>query len=300
MNVGDNLPGGHGGSIAKMQRIGPERYFSREHMAREERLWRSVWLCVGRDDASAADTVSWAGFRWTHRGRDPEPLADYLGEVQPLVEAYDLARWHTELAVTTELGCNWKASVDAHNESYHVHALHPEVLATVDDVNASVDHFGPHSRIRVPMGRPSPRLGRSPDEGARRAAQEARRRPEHAPLTDDQLTDNHQIYIFPNLQLNLFADHGLAFRHRPHATDPERCHFDMFVLTRRGHGGDPCLREVASDDAVFGPVTGADLAMLPRLQRGMRSPGFRGLVLGDREACIRRMHETIDGYLTET
>jgi hypothetical protein len=180
-----------------------------------------------------------------------------------------------------------------------VSSLHPEVLPMVDDQAERITLLGDHSRIVVPMGRPSRRLGgdAAAHEQQRVQAQRDARRPEHANLSDDQLSDNHQLYVFPNMQLNVFADHALVFRHRPHATDAQRCFFDQLSLVRGG-GRDIVEPEaVPPDDPRFGRVTGADLALLPALQRGLRSRGFRGGVLSRRERCIAHMHDTLDRWL---
>jgi phenylpropionate dioxygenase-like ring-hydroxylating dioxygenase large terminal subunit len=287
-----------------------ERYYQLEEMQRErERLWPHVWLMVCRSTAvgrgpstlelGEARVQPWAGFAWA--SREPScSLEAYLGPVMEALAPYGLEGWRAESFVTTELACNWKLSVDAHNEGYHVPSLHPEVGETVDDGAEQITLLGEHSRIVVPMGRPSGRLGgdRAAQERARKRVQREARRPEHVALSDDQLSDSHQFYVFPNLQLNVFADHALVFRHRPHATDPERCHFDQMSLTR--HAGAEVLQAepVESDDPRFGPVTGADLALLPELQRGIRSRGFRGGVLSRRERCIAHMHDALDRRLS--
>jgi hypothetical protein len=247
--------------------IPANRYFSREAMLREtERLWPRVWLIDGRVDAPetvCGDGVEWAGFVWRNASNDAPALAEYLGPVAALVEAYCIDDWQLDAHLTTELACNWKTSVDVHNEGYHVSALHPEVMSLVDDVNDEIGLLGDHSRIVVPS----------------LAVQ--------------------QLYIFPNLQLNMYADHALVFRHRPHHDDPERCFFDQMSLKRPNGARKPAPRArlVAPDDDAFGPVTGADLALLPRLQRGLASRGFRGGVLSRREQCIANMHDSLDRWL---
>jgi hypothetical protein len=47
----------------------------------------------------------------------------------------------------------------------------------------------------------------------------------------------------------------------------------------------------------LGFVTDQDTFNLVRVQRGLRSSGFDGLILGDNERRIRHMHQTIDEYL---
>jgi phenylpropionate dioxygenase-like ring-hydroxylating dioxygenase large terminal subunit len=337
-------------------RIDPERYFSLGFMRREQaRLWPRAWLMAAHEselrfgaveltcggsavvlEASAQHGVSarhsasgqavrsetWAGFVWVNLDDAAADLSSSLGPVKSLIDAYGIGSWWLESHVTTELACNWKASVDAHNEGYHVQALHPEVLPVVDDVGQAVELFGDHARIVVPMARPSPRLreaaalgpelsGMLRAEGlepkayggdaaaARRALQLARRETAAAALADDQLTDNHHYYLFPNLQLSLYADRALVFRHRPLFDQPERTHFDQLVL-RRGDAplkAGERVRRVLPNDPAFGKVTGADLALLPGLQRGLRSRGFRGPLLGSEEKAISGMHAALDRWL---
>ncbi len=268
---------------------------------------------------------AWAGFVWVNLDSSSADLQASLGAARAPIEAYETAGWSLESHATTELGCNWKASVDAHNEGYHVHALHSEILPVVDDVNQRVELLGDHASIFVAVGRPSPRLPQAgalgpelsgmlraeglaaaafrDDAAAARRALQAARRP-RAPhgLSDDQLTDNHHYYLFPNLQLSLYADHALVFRHRPVVDEPERTHFDQLVLRRSAAGARaPAerVRQVAPNDKIFGKVTGADLALLPGLQRGLRSRGFRGPLLSSGEAAIAGMHAALDRWLAD-
>jgi hypothetical protein len=49
--------------------------------------------------------------------------------------------------------------------------------------------------------------------------------------------------------------------------------------------------------ASLGTVTDQDLAQLPEVQRGMRSQGFAGPILGSSEDLVSHMHRTLDEYL---
>jgi hypothetical protein len=106
--------------------------------------------------------------------------------------------------------------------------------------------------------------------------------------------------LFPNLQLSLYYDHALVFRHRPSVDQPELTSFDQLVL-RRGpkRAAAESARQVLPSDAVFGSVTGADLALLPNLQRGLHSSGFRGPTLSSAEKAISGMHAALDRWIGE-
>jgi carnitine monooxygenase subunit len=328
----------------RVTRVETSRYHDPVFAERERWLWKRVWLpAAHRDEGTVTRRIAgrlvtvtvdgatvegraiaqqaWGGFSWINLDATAPPLAAHLGPITPLLEAYSIDGWLLESSVRATLACNWKASVDAHNEGYHVASVHPELLPMVDEASERIDLFGDHSRIAVPMGRPSRRLGETPlaaplrdallregidpspfelrPRGAREARQRARRPRAPARLDDDQLTDDHQICIFPNLQLNLFFDHALVFRHWPD-DDPGRCCFEQLVIRAPRAGERPrhvACREVGADDSVFGPVTRADLALLPRLQRGLASSGLSELVLGEREAAIRHFHGTVDRWL---
>ena len=143
---------------------------------------------------------------------------------------------------TVEWDCNWKTSVDAFNETYHVQGIHPQLLYYLDDYDVQIDCYERHSRYLVPFATISHRVretteippllklimkdagmdpaefdGRVPE--VRRAVQRWKR--EHGPaqghdysdLNDDQLTDDYHYLIFPNIAL----EHA---RRRPDAVPP--------------------------------------------------------------------------------
>ena len=47
----------------------------------------------------------------------------------------------------------------------------------------------------------------------------------------------------------------------------------------------------------LGTVTDQDMYNLVRVQQGMQSSGFDGLVLGDQEQLIHHMHRMLDAYV---
>lgn len=274
---------------------------------------------------------SWGSFVWFTMNPEPEPLLEYL---QPLPDQLD--RYHFERMImtrdwTVEWDCNWKTSVDAFNESYHVQGIHPQLLYYLDDYKVRIDCFGRHSRYIVPFATVSHRVGETTEippliklimrdadmdpadfdgrvEDVRRAVQHWKR--EHGPeagldyseLEDDQLTDDYNYLIFPNVTLNTHADDLMLFRHRPHPTDPNRMYFDLqnFRLLKSDEEPPrrrPRHRHFKHGEKSLGLVLDQDAANLPRVQAGMHSTAFEGLWLGKQETRIRHFHKVIADYL---
>jgi len=132
-------------------------------------------------------------------------------------------------------------------------------------------------------------------------------------LNDEQLVHQYHYTFFPGTTFTQNAEVSLVFRYRPHEADPGLCYFD-FLITANNPPGTP-VPEVDHQTfgkdqlsmysqafaATFHPVLVnvlmQDAANLPTMQRGTRSDGFRGMVLGDQEVRLRHFHQTVDRYL---
>ena len=107
---------------------------------------------------------TWGGFVFVNMDLEGEPLLEFLDPLPKLLAPYHLDQMRFRAYRTTIIPANWKAVVDAFNESYHVQGTHPEILPWTDDVSIEYEQFGLHAHYgRLPNARrqlrPSPRLG---------------------------------------------------------------------------------------------------------------------------------------------
>jgi phenylpropionate dioxygenase-like ring-hydroxylating dioxygenase large terminal subunit len=273
---------------------------------------------------------AWGGFVWFSLNRDVEPLADYLAPVNTHLDPYNFHKMALTRDITVEWHCNWKTSVDAFNESYHVQGIHPQLMWYLHDLDIQIDTYGRHNRYLIPFGTLSPRVRRpnaipdpikvimkgagmdpadydGPIDGIRRDVQKWKRTHgaaqgrDYSRLNDDQLTDDYHYLIFPNVTLNTHADDLMLFRQRPHPTDPDRMYYDIWTFELVPDGADwperPLHQHFRHGEKSIGLVLDQDAQNLPGVQQGMHSAGFPGLWLGAQELRIRHFHKVIDDYL---
>ena len=108
---------------------------------------------------------TWGPLVFVNLDADAVPLAEYLEGVPADTEWAHLDEFRCQVTARIPVACNWKVVAEGFSESYHVQGIHPELLASVDDVNGPQHIFGLHSVLYQDYGVPSPRLGTNvPDE----------------------------------------------------------------------------------------------------------------------------------------
>ena len=265
---------------------------------------------------------------------DAEPLRDYLGVIPEHLDPYHFEEWKVAFDATIEIECNWKTSVDAFNEAYHLSATHTWTLEFSDDVNTLYDCYDKHTRMIFPEVQASPR---HPGAGtvtprhprpvpgarrrrrrelhgrARRGAHRVRRRdPQDGPgarlrlLRAERSPDVRRLPLHDVPERHL--QHPLAVRLGVHApAAPGRPEQDVLrLLEPRAHAGagDPAPREAALPHRgrrhARGQVRGRRPARRGPLQPAAH-PG--GHALGARSAActsatqevrIRHFHRTLE------
>ena len=93
-----------------------------------------------------------AGFIFINPDRNAAPLAEFLGEAGPVIEAFHLEEMvPVGMNVRETINCNWKVVMDAFYESYHVQAVHPELIPIMDLSKERYRRFGNHGATTVPF-----------------------------------------------------------------------------------------------------------------------------------------------------
>ena len=115
---------------------------------------------LGRSGATSLTPVAvdtWGGFVFVNPDPDCEPLGAFLESLPDELAWVGMADFGCSDFLTLAVPCNWKVVVDAFIETYHLHAVHPQMLAIADDVHTPITLYDKHSMFMQPYGVPSPR-----------------------------------------------------------------------------------------------------------------------------------------------
>ncbi len=232
----------------------------------------------------------WGGWVWVHASPAPEPFDAWLGPWAEELDRYRLdeqIRWASR---SDTIPLNWKAAVDAFNETYHVPFVHQGTVGRLVDGKASTFRYdGIHSRMVIPVRRSLAEAKGRRDVSAGSAATGHGK-----DLLTEQARDHCNYTLFPNVVLNLLARWGIALVFDPVAVDTTIVHTTMLA--------DPPAsdRHAAAYDAQweeFSKVLDEDLETLAQLAAGMASPAFTTVRLGGEEERLVHFHRVVDGSL---
>jgi carnitine monooxygenase subunit len=289
----------------------------------------------------------WDGFVFINMDEDAEPLLDYLDPLPEHLKAYNFADMKIIKDLETPWPCNWKIAHDAFVEVYHVHAVHPEILPFFNDYEVQWDTYrNGHSRQLLKFGEVSHRFDdqesinpglaalleevnvdpqdfpNDPD-GSRRLIQTAKRAKaeklgmDYSAFTDNQLSDDWNYGLFPNVTFNAHPEGLLIQRFRPHPRDPEQMTYDLMVLFHPvddptykvpaymgvEDGVDisgkvrPERRFIAHGEDGLGDVISQDARMMGYVQAGVNSRGYGGARYSEMEQQLRHWHKEWDRYI---
>jgi phenylpropionate dioxygenase-like ring-hydroxylating dioxygenase large terminal subunit len=158
-------------------------------------------------------------------------------------------------------------------------------------------------------------------QDTRQAVQQAKRKRSaiyglgYEKFSDSQLSDSLVYGLFPNVQIGCHPEAIFLHRFLPHPTDPGQFTYDTCILYRdlgipgcsapewMGLGAGVDLTGEVRPEIVhtplgappgLGQVLDQDSELLPIVQAGARSRGFRGPLWSEQEARLRHFHAELD------
>lgn len=235
------------------------------------------------------------GFVWVNMDPAAPSLEDYLGEdALAHLKAWRLEDRYIYLHVQKSYPANWKLTMEAFMEAYHVGDTHPQVAPANGDVNSQYDVYGDHvDRFISTLGVVSPKLrdkyseediianftlgdsssmgGAKPElkagERARqvmadmfRAMFEKAADADLSHVSDTELLDTYSYTFFPNLFLFPGISLPMVYRFRPDANDHRRTIYEVMFMRPKPASGkfQTAEIEILRDEQSFAEAAGMD------------------------------------------
>jgi phenylpropionate dioxygenase-like ring-hydroxylating dioxygenase large terminal subunit len=292
---------------------------------------------------------TWGGFVFVNFDPNAAPFSEYLGALPEHYDRWPLEDRPGSMWVGKEVACNWKGGIGAFVEGWHVVGVHPQLISFNGDGDGQYDTWPGQpniSRYIFPAAVPGTHLNYDiseqdvadefaqcaayfdvslgdswhvPEGELARTVVAARMRDMLGPaaldldaLTDSEVLDGIQYYLFPNFVPYGGVGTSLAYRFRPLGHDPNRCLFEVYVLglQARPEPGAATRLEMrflsdgehfcdVKEFGVLGEVLDQDVHTLELSQLGVRSRTSRpGLKFSKyQESRLRHLHRTLDSYL---
>lgn len=251
------------------------------------------------------------GFVFVNMDDNAPSLADYIGpEAMAHITRWKLEDRYIVAHVTKIIPANWKLTMEAFMEAYHVLETHPQVAPSNGDANSQYDTYGEHvDRFISTLGVVSPHLkGRISEQdvldkftvgdssvlaGADRKLKEgetARQRmadmmrgmfekatnTDLSAVSDSELLDCFSYTVFPNTFLFPGISLPMVYRFRPVKGDHRKCLYEVLFLRpvpKDGNRPEPASEVRLEEHQSFTEAEGMD-------------PGFGAILDQDTENLL--------------
>ncbi len=281
--------------------------------------------------------AQWAGFIFINPDRDCDPFDDFIKDLAPQFERWELDKLFKAAHVAKVMPCNWKIAQEAFCEAYHVNGTHPQILRSLGDVNSQVDIWDNCARVITPGSTHSPLLEKEPSTAdmlrtlldvdhdapvpevpdgmhlrnfmAERSRENLRAvAGDKADLyCDAELVDSLDYTLFPNFH-PWGAFNGIVYRFRPNGNDHRSAIMECIML-QPFQGERPPAAKVtwlepdqkwSSALGYLGKVFDQDSFNMPKVQAGLETTYQTGVVLaGYQEAKVRWLHHKLTEWIGE-
>ncbi len=138
---------------------------------------------------------------------------------------------------------------------------------------------------------------------------------DYSRFSEGQLIDDWNLGIFPTTEMFLHPEGYFIQNWLPHPNDPEKCYYTVQVYAVPGIGELPSFMAVENADMSgkrvlprhyidtndyenLGPVIRQDRELVPRVQKGLHSKGFKGSVYSEQEIRIRHFFDEYSQYMS--
>jgi phenylpropionate dioxygenase-like ring-hydroxylating dioxygenase large terminal subunit len=137
---------------------------------------------------------------------------------------------------------------------------------------------------------------------------------DYSRFSEGQLIDDWSFGVFPTTEMFLHPEGYFIQNWLPHPTDPEKCIYTVQVYAVPGIGELPSFMAVENADLSgkrvlprtyidtddyenLGPVIRQDRELVPRVQQGLHSRGYKGAVYSEQEIRIRHFFQEYGRYM---
>lgn len=279
-----------------------------------------------REDAGNLPSVkvaTWAGFVFINPDPDPNSISleEYMGPV--MIAHYKKLRLenrYKQVHVSKIIPANWKVTMEAFMEAYHVFTAHPQILLT------GLDYSDSHYDVFGNFGRLYGNSATSPMRGMYITEEEALERYRaHADFvksfvrtvigdevdeySDAEISEGSYSNLFPN-----FSPWGgfirIVYRWRPHGDNPDECIMEIMLLSPwpkdKPKPPSAPVKHLSIDEpwtnahqlGTFARIMDQDLVNLPRVQAGLKTKNPPYIWYSSyQEGVIRNWHRLYDEKL---
>ncbi len=227
----------------------------------------------------------WGSLVFVNLAEDAPPLLESLGDVgrelhDQIGGGPDVGPVHLGDRRSIAVDGNWKLTVDANIETYHVNTVHRNTAAVVLDQAATGIFLlrGGHSRMLVHR-----------KEGTDFPID----LPEFPGASELAGCGIYSYHLFPNTSIVFGGSPALVFLISSWPLSPGRSLYDVHFLAATPADGPHARLVAALVDANWGVLL-EDLENLPAIQRSVESGGLDHMTLSYQERRIYHQHEELD------